>query len=213
MEEVFLHIFVQELVDPVVLTFDVRGQLLFKEDQRVHLPEELVASRVLTLLPEVLALDFEFHVELTILGVLDQLFVSLILLLLSILLEIFNSGLDPFFLVLPGLVLGVVLDFDELPLKFIPLIGDFTFINFFNNGLGDFFHLAFGLLLVEVPVKHLLEEIALVLGFLDQALVVALVADERDVADVLADFVGHEIVHNLGVVEVVVHVWHHARRL
>lgn len=59
LEIVLLFLSRQELEHPIVLDFNVRWQLFLKENQRMHLPEKLVATWILTLLPEVLAFDLE----------------------------------------------------------------------------------------------------------------------------------------------------------
>lgn len=117
MKEVLLRLLIQELVNPVVLALDVRRELLLQENERVHLPEKLLASGVITLLPEVFALNFELK------------FLSfnlpLILLLINFACiifatELFDDIFGRFNLCLSCMVLGVVLDFDEFSLKLLP---------------------------------------------------------------------------------------------
>jgi hypothetical protein len=60
LKEVLLFLLIQELVNPVVLALDVGRELLLKEDERMHLSEKLLASGILSLLPEVFTLNFKF---------------------------------------------------------------------------------------------------------------------------------------------------------
>ena len=54
---------------------------------------------------------------------------------------------------------------------------------------------------VEVPIEHLSQKIALVLGFLDDSKEVAFFTHEGDVSNIFADSLGQERVHPLCVVK------------
>jgi len=60
LKEVLLFLLIQELINPVVLALDIGRELLLKEDERMHLSEKLLASGILSLLPEVFTLNFKF---------------------------------------------------------------------------------------------------------------------------------------------------------
>ena len=127
--------------------------------------------------------------------------------------ELFDDFFDVFNLFLARIVLGDKLGLGEVFLEFLPF---FLFDRFFvlvEHGFTHFFHFLVGLRRVEVPVKHLLEEVALVQRLLDNSTVVRLFADERDVSDINAQLVRQKLVHLPRVVECIVHIRHQASSL
>ncbi len=64
LQVVFFALFRQKLIDPIILHFYiVFKNLFFKEDQRVHLAEELIAPGIVAFEPKVLALDFVLEIR------------------------------------------------------------------------------------------------------------------------------------------------------
>jgi len=200
----FLFLVFQELEDPVVLDLSVRWQVLFHEDQGMHLPEERVAPWVVKLHPEVLALDLELQFPRLLFFDLSQLVRSF---RAGIGNELIDAFLDELFLLDASVVLGLVLDDVELLFEAIPSLTVVLLSKIFD-ARRDNFDLLFGLRGVLVPVKHLLQEVTLVLRLLEQAVVVCLVAHDGNILNVLADLVRHEVVHQLGICERVVCVGH-----
>lgn len=200
----FLFLVLQELEDPVVLDLSVRWQVLFHEDQGMHLPEERVAPWVVKLHPEILALDLELQFPRLLFFGFSQFVRSF---RTGISNELIDAFLDKLFLLDACVVLGLVLDVGKILLEAVPGLTVFLLSKIFD-ARRDNFDLLFGLRGVLVPVKHLLQEVTLVLGLLEQAVVVCLVAHDGNISNILADLVRHEVVHQLGICERVVCVGH-----
>lgn len=100
MEVVLLLFLGQELEYPAVLDLLVGGHVLLEKDEGVHLAEELLATRVVCLCPEVFALDSQFICQLFELGVNFFVVILLLLWIVRELLEYFDRLLD--FLLFPA---------------------------------------------------------------------------------------------------------------
>jgi len=184
----------KELEDPIVLDLNEGRQTFFEEDQWVHFPEKLVAPWIVAFLPEVFTDNPELHLFFSIFGR-----ESLVLGELRHCLKFLNVLVD--FILFP--ILDFMLDFKlglgNVDLEFLPCV--FTFLSFLNgNSLVEFVGLHLGFLLVEVPVKHLSQEITLKLRLTEEPVKVHMLTHDSDVSDVQADHVVKKVYHRCRVV-------------